>query len=73
MRSRREKRLKGQDEDEEGSREGEELELRLERQVDLTSDEDPTYEDGDTGMGDSIGVSVSLGGEISSGGKKSWE
>ncbi|GKD79227.1 hypothetical protein Tco_1341848, partial [Tanacetum coccineum] len=39
--------------------------------VDLTGDEDPTDEDGDTIMGDSIGVSVSLGGEISSGGKKS--
>nr|GEY93536.1 hypothetical protein [Tanacetum cinerariifolium] len=34
--------------------------------VDLTSDEDPTDEDGDTE------VSVSLG-EISSEGKKSWE
>ncbi|GKA28819.1 hypothetical protein Tco_0715064 [Tanacetum coccineum] len=39
--------------------------------VDLTGDEDPTDEDGDSGMGDSTGVSVSLGGEISSGGKKS--
>ncbi|GKA88091.1 hypothetical protein Tco_0809855 [Tanacetum coccineum] len=41
--------------------------------VELTGDEDPTDEDGDTGMGDSIGVLVSLGGEISSGGKKSQE
>ncbi|GJX94262.1 hypothetical protein Tco_0348848 [Tanacetum coccineum] len=39
--------------------------------VDLTGDEDPTDEEGDTRMGDSTGVSVSLGGEISSGGKKS--
>ncbi|GKE64695.1 hypothetical protein Tco_1518856, partial [Tanacetum coccineum] len=38
--------------------------------VDLTSDEDPTDEDGDSGMGDSTGVSMSLGGEISSGGNK---
>ncbi|GJY63371.1 hypothetical protein Tco_0464831, partial [Tanacetum coccineum] len=37
------------------------------------SDEDPTNEDGDIGMGDSIGVSVSLGGGISLGGKKSRE
>ncbi|GJU71484.1 retrovirus-related pol polyprotein from transposon TNT 1-94 [Tanacetum coccineum] len=37
--------------------------------VDLTGDEDPTDEDGDTRMGDSTGVSVSLVGEISSGGK----
>ncbi|GKD93372.1 hypothetical protein Tco_1373209, partial [Tanacetum coccineum] len=36
-------------------------------------DEDPTDEDGDIGMGDSIGVSVSLGDEISSEGKKSHE
>ncbi|GJW45966.1 hypothetical protein Tco_0077612 [Tanacetum coccineum] len=36
--------------------------------VDLTDDEDPTDEDGDTGMGDSTGVLVSLVGEISSGG-----
>ncbi|GJU18198.1 hypothetical protein Tco_1146164 [Tanacetum coccineum] len=41
--------------------------------VDLTDDEDPTDEDGDTGMGDLTGVSVSLVGEISSGGKKSQE
>ncbi|GJZ74200.1 hypothetical protein Tco_0638346 [Tanacetum coccineum] len=41
--------------------------------VDITGDEDPTDEDGDTGMGDSTRVSVSLGGEISSGGKKSQE
>ncbi|GJT41348.1 hypothetical protein Tco_0941213 [Tanacetum coccineum] len=41
--------------------------------IGLTGDEDPTDEDGDIGMGDSIGVSVSLGGGISSGGKKSWE
>nr|GEV60540.1 hypothetical protein [Tanacetum cinerariifolium] len=33
--------------------------------VDLTGDEDPTDEDGDIGMGDSIGVSVYLGGGIS--------
>nr|GEX25609.1 hypothetical protein [Tanacetum cinerariifolium] len=32
--------------------------------VDLTGDEDPTDEDGDTGMGDLTGVLVSLGGEI---------
>ncbi|GJW16895.1 RNA-directed DNA polymerase, eukaryota [Tanacetum coccineum] len=38
---------------------------------DLTSDEDPTDEDGGTGMGDSTGVSMSLGDEISLGGKKS--
>ncbi|GJV69181.1 hypothetical protein Tco_1484690 [Tanacetum coccineum] len=41
--------------------------------VDLTGDEDPTDEDGDTRMGDSTGVLVFLGGEISSGGKKYWE
>ncbi|GKB57847.1 hypothetical protein Tco_0914033, partial [Tanacetum coccineum] len=41
--------------------------------VDLTSDENPTDEDGDIRMGDSTGVSVSLGGEISSGGKKSLD
>nr|GEX35734.1 hypothetical protein [Tanacetum cinerariifolium] len=41
--------------------------------VDLTGDEDPTDEDGDTGMGDLIGVSVSLGGEIFSKEKKSRE
>nr|GEU29621.1 hypothetical protein [Tanacetum cinerariifolium] len=41
--------------------------------VDLTSDEDPTDEDGDTRMGDLIGVSVSLYGEIFSGEKKSRE
>ncbi|GJV95468.1 hypothetical protein Tco_1547045 [Tanacetum coccineum] len=41
--------------------------------VDLTGDEDPTDEDGDIGMGDSIDVSASLGGEIFSGGKKSQE
>ncbi|GKB08995.1 hypothetical protein Tco_0837307 [Tanacetum coccineum] len=40
--------------------------------VDLTGDEDPTNEDGDIGMGDSIGVSMYLG-EISSGGKKYQE
>nr|GEU32329.1 hypothetical protein [Tanacetum cinerariifolium] len=39
--------------------------------VDLTGDEDPIDEDGDTGVGDSK-VSVSLG-EISSGGRKSRE
>ncbi|GJZ81864.1 hypothetical protein Tco_0646858 [Tanacetum coccineum] len=33
--------------------------------VDLTGDEDPTNEDGDVRMDDSIGVSMSLGGEIS--------
>nr|GEU56023.1 MAK10-like protein [Tanacetum cinerariifolium] len=38
--------------------------------VDLTSDEDPTDEDGDIKMGDSTGVSASLGGKIFSGGKK---
>ncbi|GKE65122.1 hypothetical protein Tco_1519283, partial [Tanacetum coccineum] len=37
--------------------------------VDLTDDQDPTEEDGDTGMGDSTEVLVSLG-EIFSGGKK---
>ncbi|GJW52027.1 hypothetical protein Tco_0093378 [Tanacetum coccineum] len=41
--------------------------------VDLTSDEDPTDEDGDIRMGDSTGVSMYLGGEISSRGKKSQE
>ncbi|GJR77209.1 retrovirus-related pol polyprotein from transposon TNT 1-94 [Tanacetum coccineum] len=41
--------------------------------VDLTGDEDPIDEGGDTGIGDSTGVLVSLGGEISSGGKKSQE
>nr|GEV33545.1 hypothetical protein [Tanacetum cinerariifolium] len=41
--------------------------------VNLTSDEDPTYEDGDIRMGDSTGVSASLGGKIFSGGKKFWE
>ncbi|GJS05969.1 hypothetical protein Tco_0362765 [Tanacetum coccineum] len=41
--------------------------------VDLTSDEDPTDEDGDIRIGDSTGVSVSLGGGISLGGKKSRE
>nr|GEZ21125.1 hypothetical protein [Tanacetum cinerariifolium] len=39
--------------------------------VDLTGDEDPIDEDGDTGVGD-LEVSVSLG-EISLGGKKSQE
>ncbi|GJW95015.1 hypothetical protein Tco_0174687 [Tanacetum coccineum] len=39
----------------------------------LSCDEDPTDEDGNIGMGDSIGVLVSLGGGISSGGKKSQE
>nr|GEX33823.1 zinc finger, CCHC-type [Tanacetum cinerariifolium] len=38
--------------------------------IDLIGDEDPTDEDGDTGMDDSTGVSTSLGGEISSGEKK---
>ncbi|GJY56288.1 hypothetical protein Tco_0455403 [Tanacetum coccineum] len=41
--------------------------------VNLTGDEDPTDEDGDTEMGDLTGVSVSLCGEIFSGGKKSRE
>ncbi|GJV59929.1 hypothetical protein Tco_1466029 [Tanacetum coccineum] len=41
--------------------------------VDLNGDEDPTDEDGDIGMGDSIGVSASLGGEIFSRGKKCQE
>nr|GEU55478.1 hypothetical protein [Tanacetum cinerariifolium] len=41
--------------------------------IDLIGDEDPTDEDGDTRMDDSIGVSASLGGEISSGRKKSQE
>nr|GFB61887.1 hypothetical protein [Tanacetum cinerariifolium] len=40
---------------------------------DLTSDVDPTDEDGDIGMGHSTGISMSLDGEISSGGKKSQE
>ncbi|GJS72144.1 hypothetical protein Tco_0704985 [Tanacetum coccineum] len=40
---------------------------------DLNADEDPTDEDVDIGMGDSIGVSASLGGEIFSGGKKCRE
>nr|GFB43560.1 hypothetical protein [Tanacetum cinerariifolium] len=39
---------------------------------DLTGDEDPSDEDGGTGMGDSTRVSVSLG-EISLEGNKSWE
>nr|GFA29310.1 hypothetical protein [Tanacetum cinerariifolium] len=37
----------------------------LSGRVDLTGDEDPTDEDGDIRMGDSMGVSVSLGGGIS--------
>ncbi|GJW17290.1 hypothetical protein Tco_0024726 [Tanacetum coccineum] len=41
--------------------------------VNLTSDEDPTDEDGDIRMGDSTGVSMYLCGEISSRGKKSRE
>nr|GEU34361.1 hypothetical protein [Tanacetum cinerariifolium] len=41
--------------------------------MDLTGDEDPTNEDGDTGMDDSTRVSASLSGEISSGGEKSQE
>nr|GEY77882.1 hypothetical protein [Tanacetum cinerariifolium] len=40
--------------------------------VDLTGDEDPSDEDGGTGMGDSIGFLVSLG-EIFLEGNKSWE
>nr|GEU41567.1 hypothetical protein [Tanacetum cinerariifolium] len=40
--------------------------------VDLTGDEDPSDEDGGTGMVDSTGVSVSLG-KISLEGNKSWE
>nr|GEX43256.1 hypothetical protein [Tanacetum cinerariifolium] len=39
---------------------------------DLTGDEDPSDEDGGTGMGDSTGVSVSLG-EISLEGNTYWE
>nr|GFC30410.1 hypothetical protein [Tanacetum cinerariifolium]GFC30911.1 hypothetical protein [Tanacetum cinerariifolium] len=39
----------------------------------LTSDKDPTDEDGDVKMGDSIGVSSSLDGKIFSGGKKCQE
>nr|GFB54519.1 hypothetical protein [Tanacetum cinerariifolium] len=34
--------------------------------IDLTGDEDPTDEDGDTGMDDSTGVLASLGDEIPS-------
>nr|GEV79897.1 reverse transcriptase domain-containing protein [Tanacetum cinerariifolium] len=41
--------------------------------IDLTGDKDPTDEDGDAKMDDSIGVLASLGGEISSRGRKSWE
>ncbi|GJW29504.1 hypothetical protein Tco_0046379 [Tanacetum coccineum] len=41
--------------------------------LNLTDDEDPTDEDGETGMGDLTGVSVSLGDEISSEGKESQE
>ncbi|GJZ67822.1 putative reverse transcriptase domain-containing protein [Tanacetum coccineum] len=41
--------------------------------VDLTGDEDPTDEDGDTGMGDSTGVLVSLGSEYPGRGRNSWE
>nr|GEU58304.1 hypothetical protein [Tanacetum cinerariifolium] len=41
--------------------------------IDLTGDEDPTDEDGDTRMDDSIGVLTSLGGEISLKEKKIWE
>nr|GEV54862.1 hypothetical protein [Tanacetum cinerariifolium] len=41
--------------------------------IDLTSDEDPTDEDGDTGMDDSTGVSTYLGGKISSEVKKFQE
>nr|GFC05030.1 reverse transcriptase domain-containing protein [Tanacetum cinerariifolium] len=41
--------------------------------VDLTGDEDPTNEDGDTGMGDLTRFLVSLGGDIFSGEKKSQE
>nr|GEU85197.1 hypothetical protein [Tanacetum cinerariifolium] len=40
---------------------------------DLTGDEDPTDEDGDTRMDDLTGILASLGGEIYSGGKKSQE
>nr|GEU44098.1 hypothetical protein [Tanacetum cinerariifolium] len=40
---------------------------------DLTSDEDPTDENRDIGMGDSTGVSASLGGKIFSGGTKCQE
>nr|GEY79437.1 copia protein [Tanacetum cinerariifolium] len=38
--------------------------LFIKKNVDQTSDEDPTDEDEDTGMSDLTGVSVSLGGEI---------
>nr|GEY07162.1 hypothetical protein [Tanacetum cinerariifolium] len=41
--------------------------------IDLNGDEDPTDEDGDTGMDDSTGVLVFLGGEVSSRGRKSQE
>nr|GEY58176.1 hypothetical protein [Tanacetum cinerariifolium] len=41
--------------------------------IDLIGDEDPTDEDEDTRMDDSIGVSASLGGEISLEGRKSQE
>nr|GEV19139.1 hypothetical protein [Tanacetum cinerariifolium] len=40
---------------------------------DLIGDVDPTNEDGDIGMSDSIGVSASLDGEIFLGGKKCRE
>nr|GFB43134.1 hypothetical protein [Tanacetum cinerariifolium] len=39
--------------------------------IDLTGNEDPTDEDGDAEIDDSIGVLASLGGEISSRGRKS--
>ncbi|GKD66692.1 hypothetical protein Tco_1308800, partial [Tanacetum coccineum] len=45
----------------------------MKQQVDLTDDEDPTDEDGETRMGDLTGVSVSLGDEISLEGKESRE
>ncbi|GJU77359.1 hypothetical protein Tco_1274429 [Tanacetum coccineum] len=41
--------------------------------VDLTSDEDPTDEDVDIGLGDSTGVLAPSGDEISLGGKKLQE
>nr|GEU90536.1 hypothetical protein [Tanacetum cinerariifolium] len=41
--------------------------------IDLTGDEDPTDEYGDTEMDDSTGVLASLGGDISLGGRKSQE
>ncbi|GKE40147.1 hypothetical protein Tco_1463552, partial [Tanacetum coccineum] len=45
----------------------------MKQRVDLTSDEEPTDEDGDVVMGDPTGVLVSLGDEIFLEGKKSRE